>query len=283
MIVVSTTIARYPEPGPRVRVLVELPPPERVGTALRWDRMPAPLLSSCPSPLSRCRSAARPHVPRTCRGVGFSPMLGPPSKSLLGPKTHWSGLPSGSHWVRLGGVRRYRRPKAGFGPYGPAAERRENRDRRGSVMAETDTTGAQTQRFVDTMSGSDALLWTIGADPVMRPTIVALMVLDQAPDWFDVRDRIADLTRTVPRLRSRASAGPRAGADLSSCPTTASTSACTYGESACPNTGPCATSSTWPRPWPRAGSTTPSPCGKPSSSRASAAAAPPSWSRCTTH
>ena len=30
----------------------------------------------------------------------------------------------------------------------------------------------------DTMSGSDALLWTIGADPVMRPTIVAIMVLD---------------------------------------------------------------------------------------------------------
>ncbi len=69
-------------------------------------------------------------------------------------------------------------------------------------MAEANT------RFVDTMSGSDALLWTIGADPVMRPTIVALMVLDQAPDWFDVRDRIADLTRSVPRLRSRVSRAP---------------------------------------------------------------------------
>ena len=57
---------------------------------------------------------------------------------------------------------------------------------------------------VDTMSGSDALLWTISADPVMRPTIVALMVLDGKPDWAEVRARVAELTEAVPRLRSRA-------------------------------------------------------------------------------
>ena len=33
---------------------------------------------------------------------------------------------------------------------------------------------------VDTMSGSDALLWTISGDPVMRPTIVALLMLDSS-------------------------------------------------------------------------------------------------------
>ena len=66
-------------------------------------------------------------------------------------------------------------------------------------MAETDT-----MRGADTMSGSDALLWTISTDPVMRPTIVALMVLDRTPDWAEVRSRIAHLTETVPRLRSRA-------------------------------------------------------------------------------
>ena len=54
------------------------------------------------------------------------------------------------------------------------------------------------------MSGSDALLWTIGADPVMRPTIVAVVVLDQTPDWGVVRERIAGLTEAVPRLRARA-------------------------------------------------------------------------------
>ena len=54
------------------------------------------------------------------------------------------------------------------------------------------------------MSGSDALLWTISADPVMRPTIVAIVVLDARPDWAEVRTRIAALTVAVPRLRSRA-------------------------------------------------------------------------------
>ena len=56
----------------------------------------------------------------------------------------------------------------------------------------------------DTMSGSDALLWTISADPVMRPTIVAIMILDGRPDWAEVRARVAALTVAVPRLRSRA-------------------------------------------------------------------------------
>ncbi len=61
-------------------------------------------------------------------------------------------------------------------------------------------TGAGT----DTMSGSDALLWTISGDPVMRPTIVALLMLDRTPGWPEVRARIASLAEEVPRLRSRA-------------------------------------------------------------------------------
>ena len=60
----------------------------------------------------------------------------------------------------------------------------------------------------DTMSGSDALLWTISADPVMRPTIVAVLVLGGRPEWGEVRARVARLTRTVPRLRSRAAPRP---------------------------------------------------------------------------
>ncbi len=56
----------------------------------------------------------------------------------------------------------------------------------------------------DTMSGSDALLWALGADPVLRPTIVALVVLASAPEWTEVRARIVGLTETVPRLRARA-------------------------------------------------------------------------------
>jgi diacylglycerol O-acyltransferase / wax synthase len=56
----------------------------------------------------------------------------------------------------------------------------------------------------DAMSGSDALLWTIGADPVLRPTVVALVVLESTPEWPAVRDRIRGLTESVPRLRARA-------------------------------------------------------------------------------
>jgi WS/DGAT/MGAT family acyltransferase len=59
------------------------------------------------------------------------------------------------------------------------------------------------------MSGSDSLLWTISADPVMRPTIVAVMVLGGPPAWSEVRTRVGDLTEALPRLRSRAVArGP---------------------------------------------------------------------------
>ena len=42
----------------------------------------------------------------------------------------------------------------------------------------------------DTMSGSDALLWTVGRDPVLRPTVVAAMVLDKAPGWADIPTRV---------------------------------------------------------------------------------------------
>lgn len=70
------------------------------------------------------------------------------------------------------------------------------------VMVEPETR----TRGVDTMSGSDALLWTISADPVMRPTIVALMTLDGTPEWTRVRALVAGLTHAVPRLRSRVAA-----------------------------------------------------------------------------
>ena len=64
-------------------------------------------------------------------------------------------------------------------------------------MVQTDT-----NEGVDTMSGSDALLWTISSDPVMRPTIVAVLVFASTPEWAEVRARVATLTEAVPRLRS---------------------------------------------------------------------------------
>ncbi|HVA07522.1 MAG TPA: wax ester/triacylglycerol synthase domain-containing protein, partial [Acidimicrobiales bacterium] len=55
---------------------------------------------------------------------------------------------------------------------------------------------------VETMSGSDTLLWTIGADPVLRQTVVAVLTLDSPPDWLRLRERLNELTGIVPRLRS---------------------------------------------------------------------------------
>ena len=57
-------------------------------------------------------------------------------------------------------------------------------------------------RVIDNMSGADALLWTIGRDPVLRPTVIAVMELDRSPRWPSVQDRFAALTEIVPRLRS---------------------------------------------------------------------------------
>ncbi len=61
---------------------------------------------------------------------------------------------------------------------------------------------------VDTMSGADALLWTISADPVMRPTIVAILLLRGTPEWGEVQRRVAQLVEQVPRLRSVAVTRP---------------------------------------------------------------------------
>jgi diacylglycerol O-acyltransferase / wax synthase len=60
----------------------------------------------------------------------------------------------------------------------------------------------QSRRANSPMSGADALLWTVGRDPVLRPTILAVMVLDSPPRWADVRARMAALVDAVPRLRS---------------------------------------------------------------------------------
>lgn len=53
------------------------------------------------------------------------------------------------------------------------------------------------------MAGADALLWTIDRDPVLRSTIVAVLVLEDAPSQADVRDLFTDLAAVVPRLHWR--------------------------------------------------------------------------------
>ena len=58
------------------------------------------------------------------------------------------------------------------------------------------------------MSDSDALMWTIEKDAMLRSTIVAVAVLDRAPDHDRLRALLDRGTRVVPRLRQRVRANP---------------------------------------------------------------------------
>jgi len=58
------------------------------------------------------------------------------------------------------------------------------------------------------MSDSDALMWTIEKDAMLRSTITAVAVLDRAPDHDRLRHLLDRGTRLVPRLRQRVRANP---------------------------------------------------------------------------
>jgi len=58
-------------------------------------------------------------------------------------------------------------------------------------------------RFERRMSDADALMWRNEKDPMLRSTIVAVAVLDQAPDRALLLDRLDRTSRLVPRLRQR--------------------------------------------------------------------------------
>ncbi len=54
------------------------------------------------------------------------------------------------------------------------------------------------------LRGWDAATFrTASGDPTMRSTVVALAVLERAPDWVRLRDRVERLTLCVPTLRKR--------------------------------------------------------------------------------
>ena len=62
--------------------------------------------------------------------------------------------------------------------------------------------------FERRMSDSDALMWTIEKDPMLRSTITALAVLDRSPQRALVEQRLEAATRLVPRLRQRVVGNP---------------------------------------------------------------------------
>ena len=63
-------------------------------------------------------------------------------------------------------------------------------------------------RFEGRMSDMDALMWSIEKDPLLRSTITAVAVLDQAPDRERLMDKIERGTRLIPRLRQKAVSAP---------------------------------------------------------------------------
>jgi WS/DGAT/MGAT family acyltransferase len=63
-------------------------------------------------------------------------------------------------------------------------------------------------RFDRRMSDSDALMWGIEKDPLLRSTITAVAVLDRSPDRERFTDKIERASRLIPRLRQRVAPSP---------------------------------------------------------------------------
>jgi len=57
--------------------------------------------------------------------------------------------------------------------------------------------------FEHAMGDADALMWNIERDPHLRSPIVVLLVLDKAPPWKRVLERMERGTRLIPRMRQR--------------------------------------------------------------------------------
>src|SRR5437870_5427743 len=63
-------------------------------------------------------------------------------------------------------------------------------------------------RFERRMSDSDALMWGIEKDPLLRSTITAVSLFDRPPDPKRLRERVERGTRLIPRLRQRVVSAP---------------------------------------------------------------------------
>ena len=59
------------------------------------------------------------------------------------------------------------------------------------------------ERFDAHMSDSDALMWNIEKDPLLRSTIVTVLFFDQTPDWETLVARIERGSWLIPRMRQR--------------------------------------------------------------------------------
>jgi len=69
--------------------------------------------------------------------------------------------------------------------------------------------GRQASVEAKRLSGWDFATWRMATDdPVMRSTMIGLLVLDSSPDWSAMKQRFERATRLAPILRSRVIEGP---------------------------------------------------------------------------
>ena len=53
------------------------------------------------------------------------------------------------------------------------------------------------------LSQTDAIMWMVESDPLLRSTILGVALLDRMPDWAGLVDRVDRTTRLVPNLRRK--------------------------------------------------------------------------------
>lgn len=58
------------------------------------------------------------------------------------------------------------------------------------------------------LSQNDTIMWTIESDPLLRSTIVGVVLLDGPPDWPELQARMERVTRHVPVLREKVVQAP---------------------------------------------------------------------------
>lgn len=58
------------------------------------------------------------------------------------------------------------------------------------------------------LSQNDTIMWMVEADPLLRSTIMGVVLLDGAPDWRQLQDRMERVTHQVPALREKVVAVP---------------------------------------------------------------------------
>lgn len=53
------------------------------------------------------------------------------------------------------------------------------------------------------LSQNDTIMWMVESDPLLRSTILGIVLLDGAPDWNELQARVAHVTHEVPALRQK--------------------------------------------------------------------------------